>query len=314
MLTMVIGGLSLGFILVPLALGVHISYRMLRFTDISVDGTFALGAVVAARLIMTGMEPLSATLLAAIAGALAGASTGTLITRFGIQRILAGILIMTALYSVNSYILGQPQFDYAMHTTTVTYAESAAAALFGDLDARVLLGMKFFPRAVISLLFSGLISLVIIGGLLLFFRTRIGLAVRGAGSNEAAMRALGADVPWMLIIALSVSNGLAALSGALFTQELATVSVNDGVGMIVTGLACVMLGDAFFGRKTFAVRFVGAVVGALLYRTLIALFTFSDILSLDVRLVTAVFVTIALVMPRLLQKLRTARAAAPQPD
>ncbi len=314
MLSMIIGGLAVGFIFAPLALGVHISYRMLRFTDMSVDGTFALGAVVAARLIMNDVNPLTATLLAAIAGAIAGAGTGTLITRFGIQRILAGILIMSALYTVNTFILGGSTFESAGHATLQSYAESAATAVFGDLDVRLFLGMKVSPRSVFTLIFSGVISLIAAGVLLMFFRTRIGLAVRGAGSNEAAMRAMGADVPWLLIIALAISNGLAALAGAMFIQELPSFTVADGVGMIVTGLACVMIGDAFFGRKTFSTRFIGALVGALFYRTLIAVVFYLNILSVDIRLATAVFVTLALVTPRLLKKLRTPRNTAPQPE
>ncbi|MBE0643895.1 MAG: ABC transporter permease [Bacteroidetes bacterium] len=314
MLTMIIGGLSLGFILVPLALGVHISYRLLRFTDISVDGTYALGGVVAAQLIIMGLEPVTATVLAAIAGAMAGACTGLLITRFGIQRILAGILIMTALYSLNFYVLGKSAHLYDAEITMLTYAESGAIAVFGDTGAHFLFGMKFFPRSVMSLLYYGAMALLLGGALLLFFRTRIGLAVRGAGSNEAAMRALGADVPLLLVVALAISNGLAALSGALLSQELAMVSITDGVGMIVTGLACVMLGDAFFGRKTFVWRFAGALIGALIYRVLIAMLSFISIFSSDVRLVTAIFVTLALVFPRLLKKLRTPAIAVTHPE
>lgn len=125
MLTMVISGLTGGFIFAPLAMGVYISYRILRFTDISVDGTFTLGEFFAARLLIWGMDPVSATLLAIIAGAAAGACTGLLITRFAIQRILAGILVMTVLYSVNQFVLGDNTHNFNTETTLFSHTEAA---------------------------------------------------------------------------------------------------------------------------------------------------------------------------------------------
>ncbi|MFA6233933.1 MAG: ABC transporter permease [Bacteroidota bacterium] len=314
MLTVIIGGLAIGFILAPLAMGVHISYRLLRFADISVDGTFALGAVLAARLIMFDVEPVTASLAALLAGSAAGACTGILITRLGIQRILAGILVMTALYSVNLYVLGKAAHAFDSEITLYSYAQSGAVALFGDTEAHTLLGMKFFPVRVVSMMHYGLLSAAICGALLLFFRTRLGLAVRGAGSSEAALRALGGNVPAFIVIALAISNGLAALSGALLSQELGMAGITDGVGMIVIGLACVMIGDAFFGRRSFAWKFAGALLGALIYRMLIALLMFAGIFSSDVKLFTAVFVIAALVLPRALQRLRSLRAGTIQPE
>jgi putative ABC transport system permease protein len=146
--------------------------------------------------------------------------------------------------------------------------------------------------------------------MLLFFHTRLGLVLRGAGSNEVAVRAMGANVPMLIVIALAISNGAAALSGAMFAFEFESVSISEGVGTIVTGLACVMLGNAFFGRSRFSLQFISALLGALMYRLLIALLIYVDLFSGDVRLFTSVFVVAALVLPRWLLRLRTAGTSA----
>jgi putative ABC transport system permease protein len=245
---------------------------------------------------------------------MAGACTGILITRLHIQRILAGILVMTALYSVNLYVLGKAAHSFDTEITLYSYAQSNALALFGSTEVHTLFGMKFFPVRVMSMIHYGVVSAAICGMLLLFFGTRLGMAVRGAGSNEAALRALGGNVPTFLVLALAISNGLAALSGALLSQELGMAGLTDGVGMIVTGLACVMIGDAFFGRHSFAWKFIGAMLGALIYRLLIGLLMFAGIFSSDVKLFTAVFVVAALVLPRALQRLRASRAGTIQPE
>jgi len=219
--------------------------------------------------------------------------------------------VMTALYSVNTLVLGSNTYNFNTEVTLLSYAEKSAVALYGSTDAMDLVGMRFLPTRVISLLFYGTASILLCGLLLLFWRTRLGLALRGAGSNDKAVRALGANVPLLLVTALAISNGLAALSGALFVQELSVVDQKDGVGMIVGGLACVMIGDAFFSRRGFVMRFIGAMIGALIYRLLIALLVSVDSTSGDVKLFTALFVIAALVLPRTLRRLRLSRAITP---
>ena len=310
MLTMILGALSAGFILAPLAMGIYISYRILRFADISVDGTYILGGVVAAVLIQQNADPLTALISALLAGSVAGSVTGVLITRFGIQRILAGILVMTALYSINASILGEGIYSFPSEATLRPYSNGIAATLFGSLDEQIVLGLRFFPSYVGAVILSGVIASVFCGLLLLFFHTRLGLAIRGAGSNEDAVRAMGANVPMLIVIALAISNGAAALSGAMFAFEFESVSISEGVGTIVTGLACVMLGNAFFGRSRFSLQFISALLGALMYRLLIALLVSVDLFSGDVRLFTSIFVVVALVLPRWLLRLRTAGTSA----
>lgn len=174
--------------------------------------------------------------------------------------------------------------------------------------------MKFLPTYLMSMLIYGVASLLFCGALLLFWRTRLGLALRGTGSNERAVRALGVNVPLLLVVALAISNGMAALSGALFVQELNVASQSEGMGMIVTGLACVMIGDAFLGRRRFAMRFIGALLGAMIYGMLKAMLVHVDTTSEDVKLFTALFVIIALVTPRILRRPRPSRIILPQAE
>jgi putative tryptophan/tyrosine transport system permease protein len=304
MLTVFLGALSMGFILAPLAMGVFISYRILRFADISVDGTYILGGAVVAVLVQAGVDPLTALIGALLAGGVAGSVTGVLITRLGIQRILAGILVMTALYGINTGILGDGPGSFQSGETLRPFSEGIARTLYGSLDEQIVFGMRFIPSYVGAVILSGAIASVFCGLLLLFFHTRLGLALRGAGSNEDAVRAMGANVPMLIITALAISNGAAALSGAMFAYEYYSVELSDGVGTIVTGLACVMLGNAFFGRSRFSLQFTAAVLGALMYRLLIAGIVQVEFFSQDHRLFTAIFVVAALVLPRWLLRLR----------
>lgn len=310
MLTVILGALSMGFIIAPLAMGVFISYRILRFADISVDGTYILGGAVAAVLVRQGVDPLTALVGALLAGGFAGSITGVLITRLGIQRILAGILVMTALYGINAGILGDGSARIESGQTLRQLSDGITMALYGSLDEQIVFGMRFFPSYVGAVILSGAIAGVFCALLLLFFHTRLGLALRGAGSNEVAVRAMGANVPMLIVIALAISNGAAALSGAMFAYEYYSVDISEGVGTIVTGLACMMLGNAFFGRSRFSLQFASALIGALMYRLLIAAITQVEVFSVDTRLFTAVFVVAALVLPRWLLRLRTAGTSA----
>jgi putative ABC transport system permease protein len=303
MISVTIGALSLGFIFFPLALGVFISYRILRFPDITVDGAFSLGAVISARMLIAGVEPITATLFGMLAGALAGLLTAVLITRFDIQKLLAGILVMTALYSVNVLILGQGSYSFNDEVTLYRYAQDAALSLFGTKGAATILGVRVFATKFMVMLFAGALALVLLTVLSLFFRTRFGLALRGAGENPSAVRAVGANVSLMIVSTLMLSNALAALSGSMFAQQLDTADTSNGIGMIVTGLACVLIGDAFFGRKSFRLRLFGALIGAVLYYIIIGWLMLTGEVENALLLFTALFVFLALVLPRWLHTL-----------
>ena len=306
MVTMLLSGLVMGCIFAPLALGVYISYRILRFADITVDGSFLLGGVVVAALLKGGYGTVAGLLAAPLAGALAGVVTGVLITRFDIRRILAGILVMTALYSVNQHILGvtDPRFFFSPEQSLRPVSDRVAVLLFGSLDAMEVLGGRFLPESVGAAILYGSVAIVLSGILLLFFHTRLGLAIRGAGGNETAVRAMGANVSLMIIFALAVSNAAAALTGGLFALELGSVEIGGGVGMIVTGLASVMIGGALFGRQRFSLQLISAAAGSVLFSVLISLITLNNRFSSDIKLYTAIFVVFALVLPRWLQRLR----------
>lgn len=302
MISVIIGGLLIGFILTPLALGVFISYRMLRFPDLTVDGAFASGAVISARMILQGWDPLSATLLGMCGGAVAGLLTGLLATRFGIRRLLAGILVMTALYSVNLYILGKPSHAFNEEVTLYNWARDVAAWIFGPDPSVILLGSRIFTVKLVSLIFAGGTSVLIVAALYWLFKTQYGLAMRAAGDNPAAATAMGVNVQRMVITALALANALAALSGSIFAQELGSAGFDLGLGMIVTGLACVIVGGALFRRSRFSMQLVATVIGTLLYRLIISLLLLAGVVSTDLRLFTAVFVLIALLLPSALDR------------
>lgn len=298
-------GLRDGFILVPLALGVFISYRLLRVADMTVDGTFVLGGMVTAVLIRDATGPLVATTAAVLAGAVAGTVTGLLNTRLGVKRILAGILVMTALYSVNSRIGGGWRPSVHPEDSLRGIARELAEFFYGSTDAHLFIGMKFIPEHVMSMLLYAAVTVLVVSLLLLFFHTRIGLAVRGAGSNDGAVRAIGANVPVLVTIALALANGLAAFSGALFVQEFEGIDLKDGVGSIVTGLACVMIGHAISARMRFSYKLLAAAGGALLYQLLISALVSNEFLSTDVKLFTAIIVLLAMMLPTWLRRGRS---------
>ena len=308
MMHTLINGLNYGLIFAPLALGVFISYRLLRFVDMSVDGTFVLGGMLAAVLLRDAMDPFVATAAAFVAGAMAGAITGLVNTRLGVPRILAGILVMTALYSVNSFIIGAWWPSVHPQDSLLGLARGLAVAVYGSTDPYQFLDMTFFPEDVMSMFLYGLVTGISIALLQLFFHTRMGMAIRGAGGNAHAVRALGVNVPLVVTVALALSNGLAAVSGSLYAQEFESFDLKSGVGTIVLGLACVVIGQALSARRRFSLQLLSAVVGALLYQLLIALLVSDDHLSGNVKLYTAIIVLVAMLLPGWL---RPGRSKAP---
>jgi putative ABC transport system permease protein len=307
--TLLLGALSIGLILSLLAAGVFISFRVFSFPDITTDGSVTTGASVAAVLIVRGMSPLPATILGAIAGAIAGAATGVLHARFKIHRLLAGILVMTALYSINLRIMGKSNVPLLQADTLATRAESLGQRLLGQSQVD-LWGYQVAPRdlAVLALVFA----IVVVAALLLwaFLRTQLGTAMRATGNNEQMIRALGVDVGTMQIVGLALANGLVALSGALLAQYQGFADVQMGIGMVVWGLASVIIGEALVGTTQLGLVITGAVMGSVLFRLLVAIALRAGLDPNDLKLVTAVFVFAALILPGLLGKMR-ARKSAP---
>lgn len=302
---LVIGAFTMGLILSLLSLGMLISFRMIRFTDITVDGSLALGASLAAVLIVGGWPPWLATLAAVGAGVIAGFITGILHTRFRIQEILSGILVMIALYSINLRVMQRSNIPLLDTRTVSSGAESWLTYAMGGSNSVNLLGWSV-PLTDLSVLMSSLVICVLVAILLkLFLRSQMGTLLRATGNNAQMVRAQGASDRSMIVFGLAMSNGLVALSGALMAQYQGFADVQMGIGMMVWGLASIIIGEALVGKGTPGIIITGAILGTILFRLLIAIALRWGLNPNDLKLVTALFVFLALVAPRLLTSLRT---------
>jgi putative ABC transport system permease protein len=303
-MNLLIGTFTIGFILSLLALGVFISFRIFAFPDITADGSITLGAAVAATLMVRGVSPLLASLAGFVAGMIAGATTGTLFTRFKINPLLSGILVMTALYSINLHIMGKSNVPLLTVTTLATQSERVGAELMGGATSFNLAGWDVSVRDA-SVLVAVALVVALTGVLLyLFFRTNLGMAMRATGDNVQMIRALGVNDANMVIFGVAISNGFVALSGALLAQYQGFADVGMGIGMVVWGLASVIIGEALVGTNQLGLTIVGAVMGSVLFRLLVAVALRWGLSPNDLKLITAVFVFFALVIPQFLRKKR----------
>lgn len=301
-----VGALSLGLTLSLLAIGVMISFRILSFRDLTVDGSITLGGAVAATLITADWNPWLATAIACIAGMLAGTLTGILATRFQINGLLAGILVMTALYSVNLRVMGKSNLPLLKHETLVSQSQQFVSAetqwTIGRWELRV--------QDACVMLALGAVALGVSAALYLFFLTHLGLAMRATGDNDQMIRALGVDVGWMTTFGLAIANGLVALSGALLVQYQGYADVQMGIGMVVWGLASVIIGETLVGSRQIGMLLAGAIMGSILFRLLVAIALRWGLNPNDLKLVTAFFVFAALILPDVM-KAAQKRMAAP---
>ncbi|MBO1113575.1 ABC transporter permease [Bordetella petrii] len=284
-----LGALEIGLIFSLVALGVLISFRLLRFPDLTVDGSFPLGGAVAATLISGGMDPFSATVAATAAGAVAGLITGWLNVKLRIMDLLASILMMIALYSVNLRIMGKPNVPLITEPTVFTILQPE---WLSDYVARPLI----------------LLGVVVLVKLLLdwFLATQAGLAMRATGSNGRMARAQGVNTGGMILAGMALSNALVGLAGALFAQTQGGADISMGIGTIVIGLAAVIVGESILPSRKMVLATLAVILGAIVYRFFIALALNSDFIGLqaqDLNLVTAVLVTIALVIPMMKRRL-----------
>ncbi len=288
----IISGIAQGLIWAILTLGVYLTFRILDIADLTVEGTFPLGAAVTVVLINGGMSPVLAVLCAILAGALAGFVTGVLHTVFKIPAILSGILTMIALYSVNIRIMSDK-------ATVALEQPSLKTWLLAVLpDGTV--------SNTVSIILGGGVCVVIVAVLYYFFGTEIGCAVRATGSNQNMARSLGVKTDRIITLGLMISNALVALSGSLIAQlDYGSALVNMGQGTIVIGLASVIIGEVIFIRKdmNFALKLLAVIAGAVIYRTIIACaLTFSFLKATDLKIITAIVVAFALALPVLQQK------------
>lgn len=296
-MSLVIGALTMGLILGLLSLGMLITFRMIRFTDITVDGSITLGASITAVMIASGTNPWIATLCAVFAGAVAGMITGLLHTRFKIQELLAGILVMTALYSINLRVMGKSNIPLLDVPSVSKGLESMLISFTGGIEKINILGWLVHVTDV-AVFLSSLLICIIIGVLLrYFFLTHLGTGLRASGNNPQMARAQGLNNNTMIIFSLALSNGLVALSGALLAQYQGFSDVQMGIGMMVWGLASIIIGEALVGKTTIGLAITGTILGTILFRMMIAIALRWGLNPNDLKLVTAFFVFIALVVP-----------------
>ena len=266
------GAVELGLLYALMALGVYITFRILDFPDLTVDGSFTTGGAIAAIMIANGYSPLLACLAAFAAGLVAGACTGLLHTKGKINGLLSGILMMIALYSINMRIMGKPNISL-LGVGYIVHLDVA--------DCRC---------AHYCIVFKLLLDA--------FLHTDLGLALRATGDNARMIRSFGANTDNTTILGVSLSNGLVALSGALIAQQSGFADISMGIGMIVIGLASVIIGEAIFGARTVFQATLAAVLGSIVYRIVVALALRVEWLKAsDLKLITAIIVIIALVLP-----------------
>jgi len=288
-----LGAIEIGLVYGLVALGVFITFRILNFPDLTVDGSFPLGGAVAATLIVAGYDPFLATLLACLAGGVAGLVTAFLAVRCGILHLLASILTMIALFSINIRVMGMPNIALLGVDTILT-----PFAFLGLKD----LYLRPLAAGVILALCSYL--------LIRYLLSQNGLALRAAGMNPRMARANGVPVDLLIYFGLALSNGLVALGGAMFSQTNGFADVTTGVGTIVVGLAAVILGETILRSRRIWVMALACVLGSILYRIAIALALNSDWIGMeasDLNLVTALLVALALIAPKLAAKGRSSR-------
>ena len=295
-MTLVVGAFTIGLILSLLSIGVWISFRVVRFTDITVDGSITLGAAVAAVLLVRGWSPWTATAAATLAGGAAGWVTGVLHTRFRIQELLSGILVMTALYSINLRVMGRSNVPL-LNLEHVASPVQRWLGAGGKTEAVNVLGWRV-PVAEVAMMLT-VAGIVVVVAVLLraFMGTHRGMALRATGENPQMVRAQGVDNRSMQVLGLCAANALVGLSGALLAQYQGFADVQMGIGMVVWGLASIIIGEALVGRVTPGMALCGAVMGTILFRLLIAIALRWGLNPNDLKLVTALFVLTALVAP-----------------
>jgi putative ABC transport system permease protein len=304
--TLLVGAWTIGLILALLALGVFVSFRVFHFPDITVDGSITLGASVAAVLLVHGTNPLVASAAGFCGGLAAGATTGVLHTKFRINPLLSGILVMTALYSVNLHVMGKSNVPLLSAATLASDVEEIATRLLHGRTTLDVFGWDVAARdaavLVLMLVAVGLVAAAVYA----FFRTNLGTAMRATGQNPQMSQALGVDVGNMTIIGLALANGLVALSGALLAQYQGFADVQMGIGMVVWGLASVIIGEALVGTQQIGLVIAGAVMGSVLFRLLVATALRAGLNPNDLKLITAAFVFAALIFPELVRRRRRA--------
>ncbi|ADG83522.1 ABC transporter permease [Thermincola potens] len=279
------GTLELGLMYAIMVIGVYLTFRVLNYADLSVDGSFTLGAAIAATLIFRGYNPWLSVIIAFFGGCLAGIFTGVLHTKFNITPLLSGILTMTALYSVNLRVMGQPNISLLGTRTIIT--DFAKIPYIENYSTLILC----------------LVTLIIIGLIIYrFLLTEFGLALRATGDNELMIKSQGVNTDLMKIIGLALSNGLVAFAGSYVAQYQQFADASMGIGIIIAGLASVIIGEVLIGTSSVGRTIVAVVCGGVIYRIIIAIVLQLGLAPTDLKLITAFIVIVALVTPSMKNK------------
>lgn len=286
----ILGSVELGLIYGLVAIGVYLTFRIIDFPDLTVDGSYPLGGAIGAAMIVAGFNPYVATVTAFFGGAAAGSVTAYLNTRWGIMGLLAGILTMTGLYSINLRIMGRPNVALLTEETVFTPPNYKN----WNIDPTY---YKYF----IIVGFVGIVFFAIV----YFLNSEMGLAIRATGSNAKVARAQGVHVNRMIFLTLALSNGIVAVAGALFVQAQGFADITLGPGTIIVGLASVIIGEAILRTRNLGILIFSSIVGSIIYQIAIAMaLNVGDIglKASDLKLITALLIGATMILPKLKAK------------
>jgi putative ABC transport system permease protein len=286
-----ISAVGQGLLYGVLGIGLFITFRILDFPDMTVEGTFPFGAAVAVSAITHGVSPIIATLLAMVAGMLAGLCTGLLDTKGHMPLLIAGILTMTGLYSINLRVMGRANLSLLNQANLFT--------------SKLLGGMSMFTSSVVV---GVIVTVIVVVLLILFLNTEIGQGFIAAGDNRVMARSLGINPDSMQVLGLVVGNGLIGLSGGLIAQNNGYADVSMGTGVIVIGLASIIIGEVIFGNLTLSQRLVAVVLGSIIYRFVILIVLKLGFNADDLKLISAIVLALAIIVPQIDERLHLRKA------
>lgn len=287
---LVLSTVAQGLLWAVLAIGLFITFRILDIADLSIEGTYPLGGAIAVMTISGGGSPLLAVLLAFFGGCVAGAVTGFLHTKLKIPALLAGILTMIGLYSINLRIMGRATTSILGEETVYTFFETHMS----KVSATLVVGL--------------VATLVVWFFCYIFFGTELGAAIRATGDNPQMIRAQGINTDITIMLGLIISNGFVGITGALLSQSNGYADVNMGTGVLVTGLASIIIGEVLFGTRSFKNWLISVVLGSIVYRGVVAFVLWLGMNPNDLKLLTAVIVAVALALPLIKSKMQKLRA------
>lgn len=287
---LILSTVAQGLLWAVLAIGLFITFRILDIADLSIEGTYPLGGAIAVMTITGGGSPILAILFAFLGGCVAGAVTGFLHTKLKIPALLAGILTMIGLYSINLRIMGRATTSILGEETVYTFFESSMS----KVSATLVVGL--------------LATLVVWFFCYIFFGTELGAAIRATGDNPQMIRAQGVNTDITIILGLIISNGFVGITGALLSQSNGYADVNMGTGVLVTGLASIIIGEVLFGTRSFKNWLISVVLGSIVYRAVVAFVLWLGMNPNDLKLLTAVIVAVALALPLIKSKMQKLRS------